>query len=106
MRRLTQLPAGLGIGAPQVLGHKRVQTTDVYAHLADDPLRTVADRTAARIAAAMERRTRPDYELISLRPHRAYREAEILGWAQARTTGPRHSTSDPGTAEPSGPDAV
>ena len=26
-----------------------------------------------------------------------YREADLLAWAQARTTGPRRSTSDPGT---------
>jgi integrase len=37
----------------KVLGHKQSRTTEVYAHLADDPLRAVADRTAARIAAAM-----------------------------------------------------
>jgi integrase len=39
----------------KVLGHKQARTTEVYAHLADDPLRAVADRTAARIAAAMKR---------------------------------------------------
>jgi hypothetical protein len=27
-----------------------------------------------------------------------YREADLLAWARARTTGPRRSTSDPGTA--------
>jgi hypothetical protein len=26
-----------------------------------------------------------------------YREADLLVWAQSRTTGPRRSTSDPGT---------
>jgi hypothetical protein len=26
-----------------------------------------------------------------------YREGDLLDWAQARTTGPRRSTSDPGT---------
>ena len=34
----------------KVLGHKQARTTEGYAHLAADPLRTVADRTAARIA--------------------------------------------------------
>jgi integrase len=38
----------------KVLGHKQVRTTEGYAHLAADPLRIVADRTAARIAAAMK----------------------------------------------------
>jgi hypothetical protein len=34
-----------------------------------------------------------------------YREADLLSWAQARTTGPRSSTSDPGTG-PSGREAA
>jgi site-specific recombinase XerD len=38
---------------PKVLGHKQACTTEIYAHLADDPLRQVADGTAARIAAAL-----------------------------------------------------
>jgi integrase len=37
----------------KVLGHKQARTTEIYAHLADNPIRAVADRTAARIAAAM-----------------------------------------------------
>src|SRR5262249_28592941 len=37
----------------KALGHKQARTTEIYAHLADDPVRAVADRTAARIAAAM-----------------------------------------------------
>jgi integrase len=37
----------------KVLGHKQTRTTEGYAHLAADPVRAVADRTAARIAAAM-----------------------------------------------------
>jgi integrase len=40
------------IGA--LLGHRSSQTTARYAHLADDPVRAVANRTAARIAAAMK----------------------------------------------------
>jgi integrase len=39
------------IGA--LLGHRSSQTTARYAHLADDPVRAVANRTAARIAATM-----------------------------------------------------
>jgi integrase len=38
----------------KLLGHKQARTTEGYAHLAADPLRTVADQTAARIAAAMK----------------------------------------------------
>lgn len=38
----------------KVLGHRQSRTTEVYAHLRDDPLKAVADRTATRIAAAMK----------------------------------------------------
>jgi integrase len=44
----------------KVLGHKQARTTEIYAHLADDPIRAVADRTAARIAAAMSPPDRGD----------------------------------------------
>ncbi|WGD32033.1 site-specific integrase [Ancylobacter sp. WKF20] len=37
----------------KVLGHKRATTTEGYAHLRDDPIKAVSDRTAARIARAM-----------------------------------------------------
>jgi hypothetical protein len=30
------------------------RTTEIYSHLSDDPLRQVADRTAARIAEAFD----------------------------------------------------
>jgi integrase len=39
------------IGA--LLGHRNIATTQRYAHLADDPLRAVADRAAGSIAAAL-----------------------------------------------------
>jgi integrase len=37
----------------KVLGHKQASTTQRYAHLSDDPLRDVADRTSQKIAGAM-----------------------------------------------------
>lgn len=37
----------------KVLGHKQSRTTEIYAHLSDDPIRHVANRTAARLAEAM-----------------------------------------------------
>jgi integrase len=43
----------------KVLGHKQARTTEIYAHLADDPLRAVADRTAAQIAEAFKRKRPP-----------------------------------------------
>ena len=37
----------------KVLGHVQAKTTQKYAHVADDPLRAVADATAGKIAGAM-----------------------------------------------------
>ncbi len=37
----------------KVLGHRQTRTTEVYAHLHDDPLKAVVDRTGAKIAEAM-----------------------------------------------------
>ncbi len=37
----------------KVLGHEQASTTERYAHLTDDPLKAVADKTAGQIAAAM-----------------------------------------------------
>jgi hypothetical protein len=36
-----------------VLGHRNVVTTARYAHLSDDPVKEVANRTAERIAAML-----------------------------------------------------
>jgi integrase len=52
----------------KVLGHKQARTTEVYAHLANDPLRAVADRTAARIAAAMKGSEREDSKVVPFHP--------------------------------------
>jgi integrase len=38
----------------KVLGHRQARTTERYAHLKDDPLRAVADRTAGTIAAMLD----------------------------------------------------
>jgi hypothetical protein len=38
----------------------------------------------------------PVFESFGRRP--LYREVDLLAWAQARSTGPRRSTSDPGTS--------
>ena len=55
----------------KVLGHRQSRTTEVYAHLADDPLRAVADRTARQIAAAMNRKDKGDAELVELPKRKA-----------------------------------
>jgi integrase len=52
----------------KVLGHKQARTTEGYAHLANDPLRAVANRTAARITAAMKGANRESAEVVNL-PH-------------------------------------
>ncbi len=41
----------------RVLGHTQSKTTERYAHLADDPIRAVADATARRIDAALKGNT-------------------------------------------------
>ncbi|MEW5728281.1 MAG: site-specific integrase, partial [Pseudomonadota bacterium] len=38
----------------KALGHKQSRTTERYAHVADDPVKAVADRTAGRLAALMD----------------------------------------------------
>lgn len=38
----------------KVLGHKQASTTEIYAHLQDDPQKAVANRTSAKIAAALK----------------------------------------------------
>ena len=38
----------------KVLGHRQARTTERYAHVADDPLLAVADRTARKIADTMK----------------------------------------------------
>lgn len=38
----------------KALGHKQSRTTERYAHVADDPVKAVVDRTAGRLAALME----------------------------------------------------
>ena len=37
----------------KVLGHQQARTTERYAHLSNDPLKAVADKTAGQIAAAL-----------------------------------------------------
>jgi integrase len=55
----------------KILGHKQARTTEVYAHLADDPLRAVVNRTAARIAAAMKGSSEQKVAITPLRPQHA-----------------------------------
>jgi hypothetical protein len=45
------LPSWLGL---QAIAQRFNSTTERYAHIKDDPLRAVADRTSERIAAIMK----------------------------------------------------
>lgn len=38
----------------KILGHKQSRTTEIYAHLADDPVRAAADRAAQKIQGALD----------------------------------------------------
>lgn len=55
----------------KVLGHRQSQTTERYAHLADDPLQAVANRTAATIAAAMKSGQESGAEVVDLPKRKA-----------------------------------
>ena len=54
----------------KVLGHKQASTTQRYAHLSDDPLRDVADRTSRQIAGAMAPK-KADSEVVPLPQRKA-----------------------------------
>jgi integrase len=51
----------------KILGHTKASTTEKYAHLDLDPVRAVADRTARKIAGALEGKKG---KVVSLRPAR------------------------------------
>jgi integrase len=51
----------------KVLGHKQSRTTEIYAHLADDPVRLVADRTAKEISAHLSTKTNLKSNILSLK---------------------------------------
>lgn len=44
----------------KILGHKQSRTTEIYAHLADDPLKAAADATASQIASLLNRGSAAD----------------------------------------------
>ncbi len=44
----------------KLLGHSDLKTTARYAHIADDPIRTAANRISGSIAAAMDGKTGAD----------------------------------------------
>ena len=48
-----------------LLGHNRIQTTERYAHLSDDPIREASQRIDSKIAAALD--GKPPAEVVSLR---------------------------------------
>ena len=49
----------------RLLGHTNPNTTQRYAHLADDPLRQAANITGTRIAAAMKQGTLSNKKISS-----------------------------------------
>lgn len=51
----------------KVLGHRQASTTERYAHLAPDPIKAVADRTAERLAAMMQAGAPDDGKVKRLR---------------------------------------
>ncbi len=54
--------AAAGVGLPvigKILGHKKSETTERYAHLADDPLRRASERIGGDLSTAMGDRAPP-----------------------------------------------
>jgi hypothetical protein len=70
---------------------RRLERKQAAAFLTERGYRT-APATLAKLACLGGG---PVFESFGRRP--LYREVDLLAWAQAKTTGPRRSTSDPGT---------
>ena len=51
----------------RVLGHRQTAATERYAHVRDDPLQAVAERTSSTIAAALEGR---DGDVVEMKQSR------------------------------------
>jgi hypothetical protein len=73
-----------------MLNERRLGRKDAAQFLTDRGYKT-APATLAKLACIGGG---PPFESFGRRP--LYREADLLGWAQGRTTGLRRSTSDPG----------
>jgi hypothetical protein len=70
---------------------RRLGRKDAAQFLTDKGYKT-APATLAKLACIGGG---PVFQSFGRKP--LYREADLLDWAQSRTTGPRRSTSDPGT---------
>jgi integrase len=55
----------------KILGHTQAKTTERYSHLQLDPLHAVADRTARKIAVALEGRKKGAAQVVQLRASRS-----------------------------------
>jgi hypothetical protein len=73
---------------------RRLGRKDAAQFLTDQGYKT-AHATLAKLACIGGG---PPFASYGRRP--LYLEADLLGWAQGRTTGLRRSTSDPGTRRP------
>lgn len=69
---------------------RRIDRKQAAAFLTERGYRT-ASATLAKLACIGGG---PAFQSFGRKP--LYREADLLAWAEARTTGPRRSTSDPG----------
>ena len=55
----------------KMLGHTQAQTTQRYAHLANDPVKAAAATVAGKIAAAMNGALDEESRVTALRPRSA-----------------------------------
>ena len=62
---------GAGVGLPiigKLLGHTNVDTTQRYAHIAEDPVRRASERIGSDIAAALGEPLVEGGKVVGMRP--------------------------------------
>src|SRR5215510_13492139 len=96
VRRNCPASAEEGDAMPDIDGVRRLSRKEAAEFLTDLGYKTAA-ATLAKLASIGGG---PVFESFGRKP--LYRETNLLAWARAKTTGPRRSTSDPGTGRSEG----
>jgi hypothetical protein len=86
----TSMGAAAGLSLPLIgalLGHRQPSTTQRYAHLADDPVRSASELVGSRIAAALEgREEAPVLEIRKASRGRSDSQGRMLEIRDGRST--------------------
>jgi integrase len=95
--------AAAGLSLPLIgalLGHRQASTTDRYAHLADDPIRSASELVGSRIAAALEgREEAPILEMEASKRRRGVRSGRRGGAKGGQSSSRGVSGADPKSPE-------